>query len=70
MKSPHEIKDQLEHVVSVHDLLIYLLKSKGLFVSYRVKLILTSLFKIQSLKFRTQVKTTTLRFPCSPTDYN
>ena len=29
-----------------------------------------SLFKIQSLKFRTQVKTTTLHFPCSPTHYN
>ena len=29
-----------------------------------------SLFKIQSFKFRTQVKTTTLHFPCRPRDYN
>ena len=48
-KSPHQIKDQLKHLVSVHDL-FYLLKSKGFFVSYSLKLILTSLFRIQSLE--------------------
>ena len=47
--SPHQIKDQLEHLVSVHDL-FYLPKSKG-FLSYRFKLTLTSIF-VQNSKFQ------------------
>ena len=49
-KISHEIKDQLEHVVSVHDL-FYFLKSMGFFVSYRAELILTSLLKLKVSSF-------------------